>query len=608
MATFYSPNTPDRQPGSPEATRQKELETRIGQLTSNPGKRDIPGNLIGDFYSGKVSLEDVESQIAGSPTYDPAKGPQINYGQGNQAMTPAQLGAIAQGKSVQDAAAIGAPVNPQVQAQNQAVDQFNKSQYEQALSKMTGAAPQNINKGLGAVSGAVPSNQVTTGQQFLQTDPGIQSIIQQAQQYFTPQNQRTSLAQEYQRLLKESGVQQLDTELLNMKNVIEGTEDDIRNEITKAGGLATDSQVLALTNARNKQLIKNYNSLLDMRNSKEKYLDTLVNLTVQDRQEADRMFEQQMNFAFKIADYQQKAVDNSRNGLNKIVENLGYKGLYDSALNAGNVDIIEKTLGLQPGQLGQLALQRDIDREYKEAQIMKIHDDIKNTGGTNNPAELIAYAQQYASTGQIPTGMPKGSFGIVSQYAKEIPKNDGVIVNRVTGVADSKSGAAEQQDFARMYNIINNAKRLAEIDAERAKGAGALVGKLFGSELQTKYSALRKSIVDDMQRMQSGAALTPDETKFYAGYLPGTFGQLSISSGYPGLNVPLGASTSNKINEFTQIMENRLRERLDVNGLAMYGYSTIETPGGSFKVGEIVQNADGKTGMVLPDGSISTFE
>ena len=72
-----------------------------------------------------------------------------------------------------------------------------------------------------------------------------------------------------------------------MKNIIEGSEDDIRMEITKAGGFATDSQVLALTNARNKQLIKNYNTLLDTRNSKEKYLQTAIGLEQQDRQAAD---------------------------------------------------------------------------------------------------------------------------------------------------------------------------------------------------------------------------------------------------------------------------------------------------------------------------------
>lgn len=55
-----------------------------------------------------------------------------------------------------------------------------------------------------------------------------------------------------------------------------GSEDDLRTEITKAGGFATQSQILGLTNARNRQLIKNYNTLLDTRNAKEKYLQTAI--------------------------------------------------------------------------------------------------------------------------------------------------------------------------------------------------------------------------------------------------------------------------------------------------------------------------------------------
>src|SRR3990167_4696468 len=134
---------------------------------------------------------------------------------------------------------------------------------------------------------------------FISQDPYLNSTIATYQNYMSQQEQRTSLVDEYSKLLKTSGIEAIDMDLINMKNVIEGTEDDIRTEITKAGGIATDSQVIALSNARNKQLIKNYNTLLETRNSKERYLDTVMNLTQQDRQEADRIFETQMNFGFK---------------------------------------------------------------------------------------------------------------------------------------------------------------------------------------------------------------------------------------------------------------------------------------------------------------------
>ncbi len=49
--------------------------------------RDIPGNVIPDFVSGKISREEAISQITGSPVYKPELGPQVNYGQGNQPFT-----------------------------------------------------------------------------------------------------------------------------------------------------------------------------------------------------------------------------------------------------------------------------------------------------------------------------------------------------------------------------------------------------------------------------------------------------------------------------------------------------------------------------------------
>lgn len=85
MATYYP--SPDKRVefGSPEAQAQKDLQTKIGALTSNPSKRDIPANLIPDFYSGKISYEDVVSAIGGSPNYDPSLGPIINKGAGPEA-------------------------------------------------------------------------------------------------------------------------------------------------------------------------------------------------------------------------------------------------------------------------------------------------------------------------------------------------------------------------------------------------------------------------------------------------------------------------------------------------------------------------------------------
>src|SRR3990167_1264621 len=57
----------------------------------------------------------------------------------------------------------------------------------------------------------------TAAENFVSQDPYLNSTIQAYQQYMSQQNQRTSLVEEYQSLLKTSGIEAIDMELINMK-------------------------------------------------------------------------------------------------------------------------------------------------------------------------------------------------------------------------------------------------------------------------------------------------------------------------------------------------------------------------------------------------------
>ena len=210
----------------------------------------------------------------------------------------------------------------------------------------------------------VPSTSTdTSALNFLQGDEFFNNLVKTFQDYISPINQRKSLTETYQTMLKDSGIQALDTELLNMKNVIEGSEEDIRTEITKSGGFASESQVLALTNSRNKQLIKNYNNLLELRQSKENYLSTLIGLESQDRQNADARFEQSFNMQMQIENHRQLMKKNAIDSFDRIVKAIGYSGLYQSTQgNAYTQSLIEKTYGLLPGNL-KLAAQRELEEK-----------------------------------------------------------------------------------------------------------------------------------------------------------------------------------------------------------------------------------------------------
>jgi deoxycytidylate deaminase len=215
-----------------------------------------------------------------------------------------------------------------------------------------------------------------------------------------------------------------------------------------------------------------------------------------------------------------------------------------------------------------------------------------------DPTDMLAYAQQYASTGQIPTGIKGKAFGDIAQLAKEAPKSEGTLVSKSTGIVDSKIPSTEQQDFTRLATIIKNVERLKELDKKRVGGVvSGSIGKMFGNKDQEAYLMVRKAIVDDMSRMQSGAALQKDEVAFYEDYLPGRFTDQATV---------FGQKSTDKITNFEKVMKDRLTDRLNTNNLSIYGYSKVKLDDGSeHTVGDIITNAQGQTGRVNPDGTIT---
>lgn len=495
MATFYDTKVDSRNPDWQERqSKNNELARRLGSFYANPSKRDVPAGLDSAFYRGEISLEDVQSKIAGSPDFNPNIGPQIDYGQGKQALTGAQAGALAQGKNITDVAnmspqSLGTPntqaQNANIQAQNQDIQTRARQAFEQVKNQpiTQDASGQQVAR---TALGQPPKPSVADN--LVQTDPYFADIQKMAQDYFSPTQQRQSLTQEYQNLLATSGIQGLDTELLNMKTVLEGTEDDIRNEVVKAGGFATESQVMALTNARNKQLIKNYNNLLETRNAKEQYLDKMMSLSSQDRQEANQRFDSMMNIGFKMADYQQKMQQNAQEAMQRVATNVGYSGLYDSALASGDPKAIsraESLLGVDPGQLAPLA---ELDRQARaQVQQMQALDVQAKKAQIANTYSQIAERQ--AATAPV-NGVPQAVMSKL-QAAPEYKTINAVLpaINAIKayksaidtyGTGEAWSGEGEGQLDGTYSNALVAWKSLAAL------------GALSGADFSLAESAIPK--------------------------------------------------------------------------------------------------------------------
>lgn len=249
------------------------------------------------------------------------------------------------------------------------------TQYKQGLSmaQQTGVASPSgagaASAGVGQFMGQVtpPPESPSLIGEVMDTDSNFDSILTSYDDYFSPPKQKQSLLQEYQSMSKSLGIGAMNEELIDAKRIIDGTEDDIRSEITAAGGLATESQVMALGNARNKSLIKNYNYLLESRDSAMTQLNTMMNLSVQDRQMAEAEFDRKLNFTFKVQEFKERATTNARNTYMTLGEKMGWDTLI-SSVSPYEKSVMQKTLGISDTAMSSLAFRSQQDRANSTTQ------------------------------------------------------------------------------------------------------------------------------------------------------------------------------------------------------------------------------------------------
>lgn len=233
--------------------------------------------------------------------------------------------------------------------------------------------------------------------QRYQQDPNFQKILADQQAYMSVANQQQTAQETYDSISKQvsasygqpGGLSDVDAKLMNWGNVINGTEDDIRNEISKTAGFATNSQVMAMTAVRNKLLIQNYNNLLNTKQDIENQIDKMVGFSQQDKQLALDTALKQVNFDQQNATYQQQMQKNAADAYQKIIDTpgYGYQALYASTGGDPHaINMVESALSLPPGSLAQLATipdpnaqKNNLQNELLQSQISKSQADTENS-------------------------------------------------------------------------------------------------------------------------------------------------------------------------------------------------------------------------------------
>lgn len=366
----------------------------------------------------------------------------------------------------------------------------------------------------------------------LSQDPGFQQLLFDRQQYNSTANQSSSLLDFYNKALENADIPGLNTQLLNYKRVIDGTEDDIRKEVQAVGGFATESQVMALAGARNKQLIKNYNNLLDEKQMAMESINNMTNLAGQDRQFAQQSALQRLNIDSQLIEYRDKFVNNAKEAYKNVITNIGYAGLYNSLKNdPGALSLAERTLGLAPGQLQGLAsyvkpltlkeqlenkkLEADIaqssastqktlaeieqlplDNELKRAQIAKYWADINaapkvntqvvDVGGkkvliNSDTGETIKELNATEAADAQTQASSKANIDLASGLISNSALNGAVGPNALSRLAPWQSITGAKSNF--LAGVQQLTSQLTLDSLIRAKAAGATFGALSEGEL-----------------------------------------------------------------------------------------------------------------------------
>jgi len=310
-----------------------------------------------------------------------------------------------------------------------------------------GATPTTSSDGSKMVGANMPSTQPDTSfvDQTLQDEPVYSKILDSWAEIMSPQKQTETLAGEYDRMVKKSGLEGINMQLINTQKIIEGTEQDIRNEVTAVSGFATDSQVLALASARNKSLMQNYNGLLATRDSIQQQIDTHMQLSKEDRQIASERMTQQLNLGFKILEFRDRAKQNATDAYNNVVKAVGYKGLYDSlSQDPHALGIAEKVLGLAQGQMQGLASyvaplseMDKLDLEGKRLSNQKLRGEL--AGGGSDKKLSVSEAKEL--------GVP---YGTTQSQAEKM----GIIPGAVNGVDEQTMSKIQASPEYKTINSV----------------------------------------------------------------------------------------------------------------------------------------------------------
>lgn len=449
----------------------------------------------------------------------------------NQAPTPSPYGNIPADFAPQGSVPYSQAMSSVPKGANQGTIQGNLAKaYGQAHQQLQqGGGPNPMGGTRGIVQNAVQRNTQTEGYispPEIQTemDKLMSTYTQAVSQFLNPETQRTSLVDEYKALSSNLGISELKAELMDVNRIMNGNEDDIRSEITAAGGWATDGQVQAMTLGRNKSLLKKAQYISDQLSGAREELGTMIQLTSQDRQFAEQRMATGFSLMGNLIQVKQTMDKSAQDNFWNVQKAIGFDGIM--AGTKGDPFLIrqvEKSIGggfnlqtaAQQATEARVLEQRKADLQNQVLESNLLTDQVQRNSlrgmydkSTGDGAPKVTSINGVDSIWNAKTGKfePVPTSGGGTQSAGQLAHAQGNIES-ITSILNDKAirssvgpsglsrfiGRGLDSATGARQNFIAGVQQLTSqltLDTlSKAKGSGASFGALSDSELQLLASA-----------------------------------------------------------------------------------------------------------------------
>lgn len=212
-----------------------------------------------------------------------------------------------------------------------------------------------------------------------------QTLVQQTQDLMDFLSPPAQLQQINDLATKISGEQNaltgLNTQAMNLDNLMSGQEDSVRQEIQASGsGLATEQQIRNLSAARNHSLLLNQQVLQQKISTAQQAIANDISLLGQEKDMANTQFNQRSQIYQMVQQNQQNQLNAAKDTIKTILSQPG--GLQMYANDPKQASYAEQILGMQPDTLARLAQQQENQTNLAVIQQAGITTAFANQGGT----------------------------------------------------------------------------------------------------------------------------------------------------------------------------------------------------------------------------------